>query len=80
MKSILPLMLLAACTIGCSTEHEIQADMVAATLIKADVIRRNTGTEKVYTWKTESGITYVTFEPYYVDIPIGTVARVLIRK
>ncbi len=80
MKPLLPLMLLVACAIGCTTEHEIQADMEAATLIKADVIRRTTGTEKIYTWKTENGITYVTFEPYYVDIPIGTIARVLIKK
>jgi hypothetical protein len=80
MKSLLLLFAFASILGGCASQHEIEADMVAATLVKVDVVNRSSGKEKILTWKTNKDITYITYEPDYVNIPLGTITHVLIQK
>ena len=73
---------MVVCSIfSCATEHEIQADMVDATLIKVEMVRRYPNAqEKWLTWSTSKTVNYITIEPVNTNVEIGMVRKVMIRK
>ena len=67
--------------LACNTEHEIQADVVSASLVKIDTLVRYPNIrQKMLTWQADDKVLYVTYEPMYTDISIGYVRQIMIRK
>lgn len=80
MKNFLALALCGLCY-SCFPAREIQAEMVDATLIKVEEVSRYPNIkQKILTWQTQKAITFVTFEPSSINIPIGTLTKVLVQK
>lgn len=80
MKTIVALCI-GAVGYSCFPAHEIQAEMVDATLIKVEEVNRYPNIrQKILTWQTERAVAFVTIEPSSVNIPIGTHTKVLLQK
>lgn len=80
MKTILTISL---CTLlyACFPAHEIQAEMVDATLVKVEEVNRYPNIrQKILTWQTDRAISFVTVESATVQIPIGTHTKVLLQR
>lgn len=78
-----PILFLALCMAGtsCFSSHEIQAELVDATLVKVEVVNRYPDIkQKILTWQTEKAVSFVTFESSSVDIPLGTHTKVLLQR
>jgi hypothetical protein len=73
----------AICTMcyACFPGREVQAELTYATLVKVEEVKRYPNIkQKVHTWQTDKSVSFVTFEPSSVNIPIGTKTRVLVHK
>ncbi len=80
MKTILSIAICAVCY-ACFPARDLQAEMVYATLVKVEEINRYPNVkQKILTWQTEKDVSFVTYEPSSVNIPVGTQARVLVTK
>jgi len=80
MKTILAVGLCAMCY-SCFPAHEIQAEMVDATLVKVEEVSRYPNIkQKIFTWETDRAVSFVTVESSSIDIPIGTHTKVLLQK
>jgi hypothetical protein len=68
---------LTACNFG----KEIQVERISAELIRIDTVQRETGSFKVFTWRSSDGLTYQSLEPLQgVSIDVGTTLGMLIRR
>jgi hypothetical protein len=75
------LLLAGAVMFGCTSERELQAHMVDATLVNVELVNRYPDVrEKILTWRTSTKVTYITYEPESTDLAIGTLRKVLIQK
>ena len=80
MKFIYSIFIGAMCY-SCVPSQELQAEMVNATLVKVEEVKRYPNIrQKVLTWQTEKAVSFVTFETGNVNIPIGTTTRVLLQR
>ena len=80
MKPLLLLTLAAAMT-GCMTQREVQADMIDAKLVQVDMVNRYPESpQKMLRWRTTDNVDYITFEPASVNVPIGAIMKVLVKK
>jgi hypothetical protein len=80
MKTIV-LAMISCPILSCTTERDIQADIVDATLIKVEMVKRYPNAqEKWLTWSTSKAVNYVTVEPANSNAEIGMVRKVMIRK
>jgi hypothetical protein len=74
-------LVLSACCFACAPSRELQAEMMFATLVKVEEVKRYPNIrQRVLTWQAENAVSFVTFESAAVDIPIGTKTRVLVQK
>ena len=65
----------------CSTEREIQADIIDASLVKIDIVHRYPNIQrKMLTWHATDNVIYITYEPLGTDLAIGTTRRIMVRK
>jgi hypothetical protein len=66
---------------ACSTEREIQADLVSANLVKIDTLTRYPNIrQKMLTWQATDNVLYITYEPMYTNVSVGARREVMIRK
>jgi hypothetical protein len=73
--------LIAGLFFSCTTEKEVQANLIDASLVKIDVISRYPNLQrKMLTWKTADNVTYITYVPMYSKFDIGATRKVLVRK
>ena len=71
----------AAALIGCSSEKELQVEMVSAELIKIDTIfRQSPLPQQLLTWRDQDHIQYVSFVPITQSYNLGTVMTVLRQR
>ncbi|HET7899446.1 MAG TPA: hypothetical protein VFL47_17285 [Flavisolibacter sp.] len=80
MKAILVIVISTLCY-ACFPAHELQAEMVDATLVKVEEVNRYPNVrQKILTWQTERAISFVTIEPAATEIPLGTHTKVLMQR
>jgi hypothetical protein len=80
MKAMI-LLLGATLAYSCTTEKEIQSDMVDVQLVKIETVQRYPDFEqKLLTWRDRNNIDYITFEPASSEYKVGTFMKVLVRK
>ena len=80
MKTILSIAICAMCY-ACFPVRDVQAEMVYATLVKVEEVKRYPNVkQKVFTWQTDKDVSFITYEPSSVNIPLGTQTRVLMTK
>jgi len=80
MKSILALTLSLA-LFSCTSEKEIQANIVDVQLVKIDTVSRfPNAMQKLLTWRSEQNVDYVTFEPINSQFRVGTRMKVMVTK
>lgn len=80
MKTLYAVILCVLCY-ACFPSREVQAEMVDATLVKVEEVSRYPNTkQKILTWQTDRSVSFVTFEPSSVNIPVGTHTKVLVQK
>ncbi|MGN6166299.1 MAG: hypothetical protein ACTHOF_17340 [Flavisolibacter sp.] len=66
---------------SCTTQKEIQSDMVDVQLVKIETVQRYPDVEqKLLTWRDRNNIDYITFEPISSEYKVGTFMKVLVRK
>lgn len=80
MKTILAICLCTLCY-ACFPAHEIQAEMVDATLVKVEEVSRYPNIkQKILTWQTDRSVSFITIESASTNIPVGTHTKVLLQK
>ena len=80
MKNSL-LALLSFVCFSCSVDRELQAEMVDATLVKVeDIVRYPDIKKKLLTWKISETLTITSYDYSGINIPIGTVTKLLIKQ
>ena len=66
---------------GCSTEREIQANLVEASLVKIEIVSRfPNNQQKLLTWLTPDQVRYITYEPIETTTFVGMSRTVMVRK
>lgn len=84
MKKTLPFLVaatIAAFTIGCTAEREVQMDLTDVQLVKIDTIQRYpNASEKLLTWRGEDQVSYLTFVPIEMYYPIGARMKVMVKR
>lgn len=76
MKTILAAVSFIA-IIGCSTQKEIQVEMVQAELIKIDTVFRQPKEQKLLTWRGQDNVEYISFVSMNQTYSLGTSMMVL---
>ena len=80
MKTVITLVLVAV-LFSCSVDREIQADIVDVQLVKIDTIQRYPNMkQKLLTWRSNSNIAYVTYEPMSSRFTVGSRMKVMVAK
>jgi len=80
MKTAITL-ILCAVFFSCSVDREIQADIVDFQLVKIDTIQRYPNMkQKLLTWRSDSNIAYVTYEPMSNGFTVGSKMKVMVTK
>jgi hypothetical protein len=80
MKVSLPT-LLSVFLFACATRHEIEAEMVDASLVKIDIIYRYPNIQqKMLTWRAENHGELVTFEPLSTNISLGYRTKAMVAR
>jgi hypothetical protein len=78
---ILVLMLSGTLLYACTTEKEVQVDVIDVKLIKIETVQRYPNVrKKLLTWRDTNNIDYVTYEPVTVNYPLGTYMKVMVRR
>jgi hypothetical protein len=78
---VLTLTLVSGLLFACSTEREIQADFIDASLVKIDIVHRYPNLQqKMLTWRATDNVLYVTYEPMQTQIALGSTRSVMVRK
>ena len=73
--------LIAGLYFSCTTEKEVQANLIDASLVKIDVINRYPNLQRnMLTWKSADNVTYITYVPIYANFNVGVTRKVLVRK
>ena len=80
MKVFLSIIIGAMCY-ACFPSREIQAEIVYATLVKVEEVSRYPNNrQKLLTWETDRAISFVTYEPVSLSLPVGTKTMVLLQR
>jgi hypothetical protein len=80
MKKLI-FILVTGCLFACTTEREIQANLVDASLVKIDVIQRYPNTQlKMLTWRTMSNVFFVIYEPLSTEVALGSLRKAIVKK
>jgi hypothetical protein len=80
MKTAITLMLCAV-LFSCTVDREIQADIVDVQLIKIDTIQRYPNMkQKLLTWRANTNVAYVTYEPMSSGFTIGSKMKMMVTK
>jgi hypothetical protein len=84
MKQTFPFLMaafVAAFTIGCSEQKEIQMSLSDVQLVKIDTIQRYSETsQKLLTWRDDNNVDYVTFVPIETYYALGTRMKVMVKR
>ncbi|MFL5740960.1 MAG: hypothetical protein ACJ75B_12130 [Flavisolibacter sp.] len=80
MKFILAL-ILSLGAFSCTSEKEIQANIVNVQLVRIDTVSRfPNALQKLLIWRSEQNIDYITFEPLNSQFRLGTRMKVMVTK
>ena len=80
MKLTLAL-LLSLAAFSCTSEKQIQANLVDVQLIKIDTVSRfPNNLQKLLIWRSAQNVDYITFEPINSKFSVGTRMKVMVTR
>ncbi len=80
MKTLL-LMLSGTLVYACSTQKEVQVNVIDVELVKIETIQRYPDVEKkLLTWRDNNNVDYITYAPSSAKYTLGTLMKVMVRR
>lgn len=80
MKALV-LLAIAGSVTGCAADREVQMSMENVQLVKIDTIQRYATTpQKLFTWRSDDNVNYITYEPMNTSFPLGARMMVMLKR